>query len=206
MKINSYNFGPIDTNSYLLIDDNKNAVLIDAPPYSFEPINKICNDEEINLLAILLTHSHWDHSADSIDFQSKMNVPIYINELDEYRMLDPIGNALWKLPFDIKPCKADKYFVDNEVLKFGDITLKVIFTPGHTQGGTSLYDEKNKVLFSGDTLFNLGIGRTDLPGGDYPTLRHSINEVLYKLPDSTVVYPGHGDATNIGYEKHHNRI
>lgn len=206
MTLYAYPIGPIDTNSYLYFDDEKNAVLIDAPPDSYITISEVCKEENIKLRAVLLTHSHWDHSADCYEFQSKMKIPIYIHESDEYRIEDPKGNSIWTLPFEIHPCKADKYYKDREILKFGDVELEVLFTPGHTEGGVCLLDRDANTLFSGDTLFNLGVGRTDLPGGNYNKLKNSINNVLYKLPESTKVYPGHGEATTIQYEKKYNNV
>lgn len=206
MKILEFSLGPIETNSYLAIDDNKNAVLIDCPPDAFIAITNECEKQELNLKAVLLTHSHWDHAADVADFKEKKNVPIYVHKDDEYRMIDPMGNSIWRLPFEIKPCKADFYFTEGEVLQFGDMKFKVLCTPGHTEGSVCFLVEENDVLFSGDTLFNFGFGRTDLPGGDYSKLKKSITEVLYSLSPDITVLPGHGESTTIAFEKNNNRL
>ena len=204
MQILELECGPLGTMCYLIVDEQKNAVLIDAAPDSFSQVSQVCNDNNIKISAVLLTHSHWDHTTDASLFQSEMKAEIYINQDDEYRILNPKDNALMQLPFDIPLCKADKYLEDGQLLKFGDIELKVITTPGHTEGGVCFILESEKMIFCGDTIFADSVGRTDLPGGDYAKLKSSVMKKLYLLPDDYKLFPGHGESTMLGYEKRNN--
>ncbi len=204
MKIIDLECGPLGTMCYLIIDSSNNAVLIDAAPDSFVEVMQACKRENAKLQAVLLTHTHWDHTTDARLFQSEMKAEIYVNQGDEYRILNPMDNALMKLPFEILPCKADKYYSDGDELQFGEIKFRIITTPGHTEGGVCVILDSDKSVFVGDTLFQDSVGRTDLPGGDYAKLKNSIITKLYQLPDDYTVFPGHGDSSTIGYEKHNN--
>ena len=110
---------------------------------------------------------------------------------------------MYGMPGEDSP-PADRFLTDGMEIPFGNSSLKVIHTPGHTRGGCCLYLEKEQLLISGDTLFADSIGRTDLPGGSHGQLLDSIRTRLFPLPEDTVVYPGHGPRTTIGHEKHHN--
>lgn len=206
MKIVSLASGPVDTNGYLVYDDNaKKAVVIDCPYGSAEPFIKLLREESLQLVAILLTHSHWDHTADTPTLQKLTQAPIYCHSLDEYRLTSPMEHTLWELPFEIESMNIDVYLNDNTTISFSEeLSFSVIHTPGHTEGGVCFYSEKESFIVVGDTLFQQSIGRTDLPGGDMQTLLTSIEQRLMPLDDSIVVLPGHGNVTTIGNERTQN--
>ncbi len=204
MIIKQYIAGPIEANNYLVADENsKEAVLIDCS----EKVQQIIDDVKnlgLKVKYILLTHGHFDHVMGVNDMKKELGAEVLVNEKDKSQV--EMTKTILRT-FGIYADKNPEYdrFIDaNTELKIGDIPIKILETPGHTEGGLSyLIDGK---LFSGDTLFKRYVGRTDLPGGDYDKLENSIRNVLYKLDDDTEVLPGHNEKTTIGYEKKINEI
>lgn len=204
MIIKQYIAGPIEANNYLVADENsKEAVLIDCS----EKVQQIIDDVKnlgLKVKYILLTHGHFDHVMGVNDMKKELGAEVLVNEKDKSQV--EMTKTILRT-FGIYADKNPEYdrFIDaNTELKIGDIPIKILETPGHTEGGLSyLIDGK---LFSGDTLFKRYVGRTDLPGGDYDKLENSIRNVLYKLDDDTEVLPGHNEKTTIGYEKKFNEI
>ena len=204
MIIKQYIAGPIEANNYLVVDEkSKEAVLIDCS----ETIEKLLTDIkelDVKVKYILLTHGHFDHVMGVNDMKKKLDAKVLINEKDKSQVemtktiLSTFGIYVDKNP------EYDEFIDKNTELKIGDIPIKVFETPGHTEGGLS-YLIENKV-FTGDTLFKHYVGRTDLPGGNFAKLESSIKNILYKLDDTTEVFPGHNEITTIGYEKKHNEI
>ena len=204
MIIKQYIAGPIEANNYLVVDEkSKEAVLIDCS----ETIEKLLTDIkelDVKVKYILLTHGHFDHVMGVNDMKEKLDAKVLINEKDKSQVemtktiLSTFGIYVDKNP------EYDEFIDKNTELKIGDIPIKVFETPGHTEGGLS-YLIENKV-FTGDTLFKHYVGRTDLPGGNFAKLESSIKNILYKLDDTTEVFPGHNEMTTIGYEKKHNEI
>ncbi len=195
--------GPLETNCYLVIDsETKDAVLID-PGAEADELLSILDDEKVALRGVLLTHGHGDHIGAVGKIISEKNVPLWIHSDDAVMLTDSEKNLSAMLGLFITTDHPYNDLVDDETINFGSIQIKVLHTPGHTRGGVSLYipNENNPILLSGDTLFKGDVGRCDLPGGSWETLRKSILEKLYVLPDNTVVYPGHGDSSTIGNEK-----
>ncbi len=192
------NLGPIDNNAYILTL-GKNAILVDAPPQG-EKILKILNENNIKLKYILITHGHTDHIASASLLKEKTNAEIIANENDIKMFKKP-----WNLLFlRAKPFTPDILIKDNEEIRLGNknfVSLKVIHTPGHTQGSICFYQEKEKSVFTGDTLFYRAIGRTDFPGGNFKQMISNIKEKLFALPENTKVFPGHGRPTTISFEK-----
>jgi glyoxylase-like metal-dependent hydrolase (beta-lactamase superfamily II) len=205
MKIYPIESGPVATFGYLVTDsETKKAVLVDAPKDCAKPFLKVLKDENLELEKILLTHSHWDHTADAAEIQRATNAPIYLHKNDEYRAVEPHKYLGWKLPFEIEAIKIDEFLKEGDVIECGRWKFDIIHTPGHTEGGVCFIDHAMKLALVGDTLFQGSVGRTDLPGGDTETLLKSIHEKLLKLPDDYAVLPGHGEMTTIGEERHNN--
>lgn len=199
MKIERFVLGDFQVNSYLIID-GKEAVLIDVG-FNPDQIVEYIEKNNIELRAILLTHAHLDHIGGLEELRDKFNVDIYIHKNEAEWLINPKYNGSEDFPFFGEViCKpANKLLTDYEELIFSNIKIKVIFTPGHTPGGVSFLI--NKWLFTGDTLFNNSIGRTDLWGGNHKQLIDSIKTRLLKLSNEVVVYPGHGEKTSIKQEK-----
>ncbi|MER3328869.1 MAG: MBL fold metallo-hydrolase, partial [Candidatus Kapaibacterium sp.] len=159
-------------------------------------------EEGAELKEIWLTHSHWDHTADAPDLRDHHNVPVYLHEEDEYRLLDPnsyVGG--FPLPFQMRGIKADKYINEGDELLIGHSKFRVLETPGHTEGGVIFVNDEQQTVIVGDTIFKQSIGRTDLPGGDFLVLMNSIKNKVLTLPDYYALYPGHGPRTTVGSER-----
>ena len=204
MIIKRFVLGMASTNSYIVTNtDTKECVLVDIGAYSLVMENYI-KDNGYTLKGILLTHGHFDHIMGLDNILKEHEVPIYIYEDEAYMLKDPSLNA--SMDFGLNYAFSGKVnsLRDGEVLSLAGLDFKVIHTPGHTSGGCCYYIEREKVLFSGDTLFQRSVGRTDLPTGSASTLIRSIREKLMELPEDTKVYPGHMDNTTIGYEKKYN--
>jgi hydroxyacylglutathione hydrolase len=191
MQIETFPVGMLSTNCYLASSkETKEAILID-PGLDFsaeaKPIFDAIANGKLTVKFIVNTHGHDDHIKGNGLFQQKLNVPICIHTLDEHFIESTKkGNP------------PNVLLEDGSLVKFGGETLKVLHTPGHTPGSISLLGEK--LVFTGDTLFAGGIGRTDFPGGSMNDMRLSLKK-LTSLPDSLLVYPGHGEASIIREEK-----
>ena len=205
MIIKTFIKGPIDANNYLLIDEETNdAVLIDCSAADDGFLGEI-KKLGVNLKYILLTHGHFDHLLGVDKFHEVFGVGAYVAEEDmtQVRLVpDMMQLYAGMIPVNISSIK--NFVKDGDKFNVGNIKIKAISTPGHTEGGMCyLVDDK---LFSGDTLFQGSVGRCDLTGGDWDAIKTSIKDKLFKLPASTVVYPGHGAQTTIDFEKKYNEI
>ena len=201
MKITQFTIGAIMTNCFVISDSNE-AVLIDAAEYS-EEISSYLLNNNLDLKMILLTHAHFDHMLGARKFSEKFRTPVAVGEKDEYAMYDPeLNGALLFGVSDFHPLDSCMTLREGDQVQVGDTVITVIESPGHTKGGISFY--MPGYLICGDTLFEDSIGRTDLTSGNYEQLIETIRTKFYTLPDDTVVLPGHGNSTTIGYEKHHN--
>lgn len=185
----------VDTNCYVFGSAKTREVLIIDPGSEPDKIKGLIKTENLSPKCIVNTHGHIDH----IGANSELGLPVYIHAKDANFLTNPL---LSLAPFYGKlkgSPKASRILEDGDEIEISDIKLKVIHTPGHTPGGISLY--RQGIVFTGDTLFLQSIGRTDLPYGSELDIKESIKEKLFKLADSTIVYPGHGEETSIGFEK-----
>lgn len=204
IEIKQFIAGQLENNMYLVYDeDTKKAVLIDATaPVSelLDTVNKLGLDVEY----ILLTHGHFDHIMGLNDLKKELGSKAVICE-DDIVLSNNINEftRLFNWPDSVPPV-YEKFVKDGDIITVGNMQIKVIHTPGHTEGGVCYLLNDN--LFSGDTLFMGSVGRTDLFGGSFEKLSDSIKNKLFKLVDNITVYPGHGPKTTIGYEKKHNEI
>ncbi len=199
--IKTYVVGYIETNMYL-IHNSKTGIIIDPGFIETEAdslIKKI-KTEVSEILMVILTHCHFDHISGCSIIKKEFRSKIYCHKLDEEKLLDPQKSGAIFFGMLGNPIRPDGYLEDGQEINLGDETLKIIHTPGHTSGGISIF-LNDKYLFSGDTIFKDGIGRTDLFDGDYEVLMDSIKKRLLVLPDNVIVYPGHGLPTTIGEER-----
>jgi glyoxylase-like metal-dependent hydrolase (beta-lactamase superfamily II) len=203
MKIAAFVLGAVGTNTYVLWDDaTLEAVIIDPAVPSQELIDLVAS-EKLYPDYIILTHAHGDHIGGIPSLQQEYcGIKLAVGAEDKPLLEDPRINLSEQLSGVSVAVQDAIALNDGDEIKVGELTLKIISTPGHTPGGISILVDN--VLFSGDTLFRSSIGRTDLPGGDFDTLIGSIREKLFVLPDDTVVFPGHMEQTDIGYEKKYN--
>jgi len=204
MKYNVYNLlAEFNTNTYLLWDDlSLEAVIID-PANESKVLKKEIHKLKLKIKFIINTHGHGDHIGGNAFFvKSFPESKLCIHKEDALMLLNPELNLSIFWDGGVVSPASDIQFEDEGILKLAENELKIIYTPGHSKGGISIYVDN--LLFTGDALFANGIGRTDLPGGDFEILKKSIHEKIFSLPDSVVILPGHGPASTIGKEKREN--
>lgn len=206
MVLESYTVGPFSQNTYLITYNGK-GLLIDPgfyDPTEYLQFTRDLKENEIELLAVVLTHAHVDHVFGLDKVLSDFTVPVYLNHSDLYLWNNFANQAAM---FGVRTAGFD--FIPESLpevngMELGPFKFDVLYTPGHSPDHVSLYFKDENLLISGDVLFNQSIGRTDLYKGDFDTLAESIREKLYPLPENTEVWPGHGPKTTIGYEKVNN--
>lgn len=204
MRITNLPSGALQANTYLAVDEKTNEGFIVDPGGYNKVLTKEVRDNDVNIKYIILTHGHSDHICGVNEHKAEFPDAKIVAYKDEEAMLEnPNLNQSpgFGVPYSTK---ADILVSDGDELKVGDVTLKFIHTPGHTEGGMCIYVKEAKALFSGDTLFRQSIGRTDFPGGSYKEIMDSIRKKLFLLPDNTNVFPGHMGTTSIGFEKENN--
>jgi hydroxyacylglutathione hydrolase len=207
LTVKAFEFNSLQENTYVLINEKDACCIIDPGCYfdnERSALKDFIEQEGLTPEWLLNTHCHLDHVFGNKFIYETWRLPLHLHELEE-----PLLEAMpeygeeWGMPFDnyegplifLKP---------GEPMKFGDNELKLLFLPGHSPGSIGFYCEKQGFIIGGDVLFRESIGRTDLPGGDHTTLLNSIRGQLWPLPDATIVYPGHGEPTTIGWERAHN--
>lgn len=204
MKVGKFVLGPVATNCYIGInEETKECFIVDPATCPPEFVSYIKN-AGLTVKAVLLTHGHFDHIMGLDALLKEFSVPVYAHEAErdvlESEQLNSSASMLGQ-PYSFSG--AD-YVTNRQELRIAGFEILVIYTPGHTIGGCCYYIEKEKALFSGDTLFHGSVGRTDLPTGSMGQLVSSVRDKLFVLPDDTQVYPGHMEETTIGYEKKYN--
>ncbi|WP_298653307.1 MBL fold metallo-hydrolase [uncultured Proteiniphilum sp.] len=210
MNIKIFEFNPLGVNTYVLSDETKECVVIDPAPFYADEKELLLNyllDQGFRVKHLLNTHLHFDHIFGINLLASQFGLSVKCHPDDLYLLEDISGQMqLFGLPgsnADFKP-EIGGYLNEGDIITFGNQSLKVFHTPGHSPGSVVFYHEGEGCVFGGDLLFYAGVGRTDLPGGNYDDLLNSITTKMFTLPDSTVVYSGHGPATTIGFEKKNN--
>lgn len=202
--VEKYQLGMVRTNCYLIYNDETKEVIIVDPADNAKMIEQLIEEKKLDVQAILLTHGHFDHILAANELHDTYRVPIMAHENEKQILEDPSLNL--SIGMGGEPCivKADRFLEDDEVLDLLHTKVKVLHTPGHTAGGACYLFLKEKLMFSGDTLFEESVGRTDFPTGSMSTLVHSIKEKLMVLEDDITVYPGHEGETSIGHERNFN--
>ena len=200
MPLATFPLGPLQTNSYLL-HGAAQAVAVDVGGDP-APMLDYLAAHTLRLAAVCVTHRHFDHMYGVAALVRATGAPAYVPAADDCLAQTESGRGgIWGFP-PVEDFAAQAMPLGAAV--FGGMACEVLSTPGHTPGGVSLHFPAERLVFSGDALFYRSLGRTDFPGGDHATLLRSIRETLFRLPDETVVYPGHGPATSIGDEKRNN--
>lgn len=195
MIIKTIPAGSLQANCYIVMDeDTKEAVVMD-PGGDSDWIIKTIESIGAKIKYILLTHAHADHDGGVVDLKKKYDVPVYMNKAEEEYM-EKDNFVFGRIP------KFYSFINDGDILKIGSLEIKCLHTPGHTKGGMCFLIEDK--VFTGDTLFQGSIGRTDFSGGDFNEIIKSINDKLLVLPNNVEVYPGHGPKSTIIFEKMRN--
>lgn len=209
MKYLSFTFNPIQENTYLLWDEaTLEAAIVDCGAWNRQEEQLLEGSiaaHNLKLKYALQTHAHFDHTfgLPFIYRTFKLKPIFHVDEAETYRQM-PNMAAQFGLNIGGGMPPIERLLNDGEILKLGETAIRLIHTPGHTTGSSSFYCPDEGLVLCGDTLFQGSIGRTDLPGGNFEAEVDSINNKLFRLPDDTIVLPGHGPDTTIGWEKQHN--
>jgi hydroxyacylglutathione hydrolase len=207
INIQSFTFNPVQENTYVLYNDKDACCIIDPGCYfgnERHTLQEFIEEWKLTPRLLLNTHCHLDHVFGNKFIHDTYDLLLHLHE-KEKPVLDfaPASGLSWGMPFENYRDQLI-FLKEDDVVKLGDDELKVLFTPGHSPGSICFYCEEQKFVIGGDVLFRQGIGRTDLPGGDFDTLINSIRNKLFVLPDDVIVYSGHGEPTTIGFEKENN--
>ncbi|HTJ10766.1 MAG TPA: MBL fold metallo-hydrolase [Dinghuibacter sp.] len=202
-----FTFSPIQENTYVLVNEGREGVVIDPGCYDEaerEALADFFSQNGVQPKLLLQTHCHLDHVFGTRWLAGAYDLVPHVHPLEEELLsLAPAMGLAWDLPFDGYQGPL-VYLKPGEIIDFGQDRLEVLFVPGHSPGHCCFYCAAQGFVIGGDALFRDSIGRTDLPGGDHETLLRSIRERLFTLPEDTIVLPGHGPGTTIGYEKRNN--
>lgn len=207
MQINIFVFNPVQVNTYLLYDENKNSVLIDCGAYTPKEKKLLADfieDHQLKIKYLLNTHLHFDHVLGSHFIYENYGIKPMYNEEEESMPGLKEQTEVFLSPIKYQPVMAEKFINEGDEITVGNIKLKALLTPGHSPGSLSFYCEENNCVFTGDALFQHDIGRTDLWRGNHEELVSNIKSKLLTLPDKTIVFPGHGPSSTIEEEKIYN--
>lgn len=207
LQVKSFVFSPIAENTYLLYNEHKEAIIIDPGCYhdeEKEELSGFISQHQLTVKMLLNTHCHLDHVFGNKFVAEKYTLIPHIHPLEkELLSYAPVSGLMYNLPFE--NYNGELLFLEEgQIISLGQDKLKVLFTPGHSPGSVSFYNQEQGFVVSGDVLFEHSIGRTDLPGGNIEILLDSIRKQLFSLPEQTIVYSGHGNKTTVGEEKKHN--
>ncbi len=205
MEIKLFQFNPIHENTYVLHDAERKAIVIDCgclTPDEDQRLQRYIADNQLTIERVLNTHLHLDHTFGNHMLAQTYGVLPEAHQADEFFVTHMTELAdFFGIHSEVHPQPLGGYLHDGDTITVSTMELHVLHTPGHSQGSVCFYAPREKILFSGDTLFRQGIGRSDLQGGDYATLIDSIQHKLLTLPADTTVYCGHGLPTTIGLER-----
>ena len=208
IQIQTFTFNDFQENTYVLFDDTKECIIVDPGCYDNQEQEKLSNfvtENKLKPVLLINTHCHIDHVLGNRFVSDKWMLDLAIHELD-LQTLKSVKDYCTIYGFqNYQESPLPSHFLnEGEKVKFGESELDILFTPGHAPGHIVLHSKKNDFIIGGDVLFQMSIGRTDLPGGDFDTLIESIKEKLLPIDDNTKVYCGHGPTTTIGFEKVNN--
>lgn len=204
MRIESLVVGNLQTNCYIVADEPGGQAIVIDPGGDAPLILDTIARHKWTVKMVVNTHGHFDHIMANKAIVEATGAPLAVHPDDAPMLTNPL-RSFSVFAGSLSPIQAPTVeLVEGSVVEVGSDRFTVLHTPGHSPGSISLYNAREKVLFSGDALFQMGIGRTDFPGGSMPVLLQSIRDKLFTLPDDTIVYSGHGPSTTIGYERANN--
>ena len=207
ITIKNFVFNTFMVNTFLLFDETREAIIVDAAcsdEREEEHLENFLETNSLKLVRNINTHCHIDHILGNSFIENRYGIrPEYHPASEQFLIRAKEIGESYGCRIDRVP-NASRFLEDGEMIQWGDSSLKVIYTPGHADGSCSLYNQEQGFVLTGDVLFRDSIGRTDFPTGNFDLLIKSIREKLFTLPDDTEVYPGHGPETEIGYEKLNN--
>lgn len=207
LTIKQFTFSPVQENTYILFNEEKECIIIDPGCYSSQERNQLKDyvvEHGLQPKYLLNTHCHLDHIFGNRFVATTYGLVLHIHPNEEKVLsMGPTFGDMWGLPF--QNYEGDLLFLkEGDTIQIGNDLLEILEAPGHSPGSICFYNKKQQFIIGGDVLFNGSIGRTDLPMGDFDTLINSIRTKLWPLPDEVVVYSGHGPTTTIGKEKRSN--
>ncbi len=211
MKIKRFTVNPLEENCYVLhCEETLQAIILDCGAFHTreqQEIKDYIEAERLHLVDSILTHGHFDHiwGQQYIYDTYGLKPRLHAEDTDIYLHIKEYLSSFMRMPGSAKVPPLGTFMNEGDEITFGRETLTVIHTPGHTPGGVCFYHKEQGILFSGDSLFRLSIGRTDFPGGSYASLNNALKNKILTLPPETIVYPGHGPETNIKDEKMYNQ-
>ena len=197
--------GPFVQNVHLVFCPRTREGIVVDPGFEPERTLALVKKEKVKVLEVIATHGHIDHCWGAVPICRELKAPFLMNSGDQY-WLDALEGQAEMFGLEPPPAtpRIEREIGQGDEVRFGDVTLTAIHTPGHTPGSVCLHHAEGKVLFTGDLLFQGSIGRTDFPGGDFPTIERSIRERIFTLEAGTVCHCGHGPTTDIGTERETN--
>jgi hydroxyacylglutathione hydrolase len=210
MLVKKFTFNGFQENTYIVYTKTGNCIIIDPGCFTKEEEQALLNfilENELKPIALLNTHAHIDHVLGNSFVLSQFNIPFYLHS-DDLTTLKSVESYAHVYGFDnyIPSPEPTHFLVHNQKLHIEDIEFDVFHTPGHASGHVIFYSAVNNFVINGDVLFKGSFGRVDLPGGDIEVLKRTIHEILFQLPENTLVYCGHGPETSIAEEKRTNYI
>ena len=207
MQIKKFTFNPFEENTYIVYDETSQCAIIDPGCYMPEQKEELLGfikEQKLKPVLLLNTHCHVDHIFGNKLVYDTFGLKPQFHQL-ELRLLEAAGEYSKQLGILLEPSPtAEKYLNEGDIISFGNLSFEILFTPGHSPGSLCFYHKQHKIVIGGDVLFQMSIGRYDLPGGDEQTLLNSIRTQLFTLPADVKVLPGHGPETTIGFEKMYN--
>jgi hydroxyacylglutathione hydrolase len=207
LTVKAFEFNPVQENTYVLFNEKDACCIIDPGCYfgnERTALQEFIEQQSLTPRLLLNTHCHLDHVFGNKFVYETWDLPLHLHEKEQPVLARaPEAGLLWGMPFE--NYRAELVFLTpGKQVAVGEDGLTILFLPGHSPGSVGFYSKDQGFIIGGDVLFRGSIGRTDLPGGDHDTLLRSIREQLWTLPDETIVYPGHGEPTTIGWERAHN--
>jgi len=207
LNVHHFTFNPFQENTYIVYDEERRCIIIDPGMYNAQDemiLDSFITSAGLKPEYLVNTHCHIDHILGNTYCAQKYELKLHAHTLERSVMeMGRTSASLYGLKYT-ESVPISVFIDEKDSIKLAGGTLKILFTPGHSPGSLSFYDENSGFVIAGDALFRESIGRTDLPGGNHATLIQSISEKLFSLPDATTVYSGHGDSTTIGHEKLYN--